>query len=141
MRPLRFTNRAIVVDLSYIFMIYREVTMSDRCNTYKAGALMLIAGGLIGAGIALLFAPQSGRATRKDICRYARRARRRGEDIVDDFTDSVSKMVDVVGEKASDILDRGADLAGDAGKEILKAIEHGHEKIEKHRARLSKFFG
>ncbi len=115
--------------------------MSDRSSTYKAGALMLIAGGLIGASIALLFAPQSGRATRKDISRYARKARRRGEDIVDDFTDSVSRMVDTVGEKAADILDRGADLAGDAGKEILKAMEHGHEKLEKHRARLAKFFG
>jgi gas vesicle protein len=130
-----------VVDLSYIFTIYREVTMSDRSSTYKAGALMLIAGGLIGASIALLFAPQSGRATRKDISRYARRARRRGEDIVDDFTNSVSRMVDTVGEKAADILDQGADLAGDARKEILKAMEHGHEKLEKHRARLSKFFG
>lgn len=114
--------------------------MSDRSSTYKAGALMLVAGGLIGAGLALLFAPQSGRATRKDICRYARRARRRGEDIVDDFTDSISRMVDAVGEKASDILDRGADLAGDARKEVLKAMEHGHDKLEKHRARLSKFF-
>jgi len=115
--------------------------MSDRNSTYKAGALMLVAGGLVGAGIALLFAPQSGRATRKDICRYARKARRRGEDVVDEFTDSVSKMVDTVGERASDILERGADLAVDARREILKAIEHGHEKLEKQRVRLSKFFG
>lgn len=115
--------------------------MPDRNTTIKVGALMLIAGGVIGAGVALLFAPQSGKATRKDISRYARKARRRAEDIVDDFSDTVSKMVETVGEKSADILDRGADIAQDARKEILKTIEHGQEKLEKQRARLARFFG
>jgi len=115
--------------------------MPDRNTTIKVGALMLIAGGVIGAGVALLFAPQSGKATRKDISRYARKARRRAEDIVDDFSDTVSKMVETVGEKSADILDRGADLAQDAKKEILKTIEHGQEKLEKQRTRLARFFG
>lgn len=115
--------------------------MPDRNTTIKVGALMLIAGGVIGAGVALLFAPQSGKATRKDISRYARKARRRAEDIVDDFSDTVSKMVETVGEKSADILDRGSDIAQDAKKEILKTIEHGQEKLEKQRARLARFFG
>jgi len=115
--------------------------MPDRNTTIKVGALMLIAGGIIGSGVALLFAPQSGKATRKDITRYARKAKRRAEDIVDDFSDSVSKMVEVVGEKSADILDRGADLALDAKKEIMKTIEQGQEKLEKQRIRLARFFG
>jgi len=115
--------------------------MTDRNTTIKVGALMLIAGGIIGAGAALLFAPQSGKATRKDISRYARKAKRRAEDIVDDFSDSVSKMVDTVGEKSAEILDRGADLAHDAKKEIMKTIEQSQEKLEKQRARLARFFG
>jgi gas vesicle protein len=115
--------------------------MSHKSNDIKAGALMLIAGGIIGAGFALLFAPQSGKATRKDITRYARKARRRADDIVDDFSDSVSKMVETVGEKAGEILERGTDLAHEAKKDILKAIEEGQEKLEKQRNRLTKFFG
>lgn len=115
--------------------------MPDRNTTIKVGALMLVAGGVIGAGLALLYAPQSGKATRKDISRYAKKARRRAEDIVDDFSDAVSKMVETVGDKSADILDRGADLAHDAKKEILKTIEHGQEKLEKQRARLAKFLG
>ncbi len=114
--------------------------MGHKNNEIKAGALMLIAGGIIGAGIALLFAPQSGKATRKDISRYARKARRRAEDIVDDFSDSVAKMVDTVGEKTGDILDRGADLAHEAKKDILKVIEDGQEQLEKQRNRLARFF-
>ncbi|MDD2320738.1 MAG: YtxH domain-containing protein [Geobacteraceae bacterium] len=115
--------------------------MADRNTTIKVGGLMLIAGGVIGAGLALLFAPQSGKATRKDITRYARKARRRTEDVVDDFSCSVSKMVEVVGERAADLLDKGADLAYDTKKEILKAIEDGQEKLEKQRSRLAKFLG
>jgi len=115
--------------------------MTDRNTTIKVGALMLVAGGIIGAGVALLFAPQSGKATRKDISRYARKAKRRAEDVVDDFSDSVSKMVEAVGEKSADILDRGADLAHDAKKEIMRSIEQGQDKLEKQRARLARFFG
>jgi gas vesicle protein len=121
--------------------IQQEVHMSDRNTTVKAGALLLIAGGIIGAGVALLFAPQSGKATRKDISRYARKAKRRAEEVVDDFSDSISKMVDAVGEKAADILDRGVDMAHDSKKEILKAIEDGQVKLEKQRSRLARFLG
>ncbi len=115
--------------------------MSDRNTTIKVGGMMLIAGGIIGAGLALLYAPQSGRATRKDITRYARKARRKTEDLVDDFTHSVSRMVDSVGDKAADLLERGADLANETKKDILKAIEDGQEKLEKQRSRLARLLG
>lgn len=115
--------------------------MSDRNTTIKVGGLMLIAGGVIGAGLSLLFAPQSGKATRKDISRYTRKARRRTEDIVDDFSHTVSKMVETVGESAAVLLDKGADLAYDTKKEILKAIEDGQEKLEKQRSRLARLLG
>jgi len=115
--------------------------MSDRNTTIKVGGLMLVAGGVIGAGLALLFAPQSGKATRKNITRYARKARRKTEDIVDDFSHNVSKMVESVGENAADLLDKGADLAYETKKEILKAIEDGQEKLEKQRARLARILG
>lgn len=131
----QFAGRLSMTELQ------QEVRMSDRNATVKAGALLLIAGGIIGAGVALLFAPQSGKATRKDISRYARKARRRAEEVVDDFSDSISKMVDAVGEKAAEILDRGVDMAHDTKKEILKAIEDGQEKLEKQRTRLARFLG
>ncbi len=110
-------------------------------NNRLAGAMMLVAGGIIGAGIALLFAPQSGKATRKDIGRYARKAKRRAEDIVEDFSDNVSKMVDAAGETAEDILERGKDLAYEAKKDVLRAFEKGQEKFEKQRAKLAKLIG
>ena len=115
--------------------------MADENDRITSGALMLIAGGIIGAGLALLFAPQSGKRTRKDIARLARKTKYKAEDIVDDFVDAVSDMADAVGEKAGDILDQGRDVAHDAKKELLRAIENGQEKLEKQRARLAKLIG
>lgn len=112
--------------------------MADTNNSAMVGALMLVAGGIIGAGVALLFAPQSGKKTRRDIVRCSRKVGHRAEEVVDDFADSVSSMVEMVGEKASDILDRGKDLAYEAKKDVLKAIEEGQSKLEKQRMKLMK---
>jgi gas vesicle protein len=118
-----------------------EVQMTENNNRVTAGALMLVAGGIIGAGLALLFAPQSGKRTRRDIARLAKKTKHKAEDIVENFVDSVSEMADSVGDKAADILDHGKDLAHDAKKELLRAIEDGQSKMEKQRARLAKLIG
>lgn len=47
--------------------------MEDRDKKIAAAALLVFAGGVIGAGLALLFAPQSGTKTRKDILRYSKK--------------------------------------------------------------------
>ena len=115
--------------------------MSENNNATVVGALMLVAGGIIGAGLALLFAPQSGDRTRKDIVRYSRKVRRKAEGVVEDFADTVSDMVDTVSERAEDILDKGKDMAYEAKKELVKVIEEGQQKLEKQRARLVKLVG
>ncbi len=115
--------------------------MNDRDNTAAVGAMMLVAGGIIGAGVALLFAPQSGKKTRQDIARYTRKAKRRAGDIVDDFSESVSELTDAVSERASEILDKGMDVAQDAKRDLLRAIEEGQHKLEKQKNRLAKIIG
>lgn len=115
--------------------------MAENSNNATVGALLLVAGGIIGAGVALLFAPQSGERTRKDISRYARKVKRKTEGVVDDFADAVSEMVETVSEKAEDILEKGKDMAYEAKKDLVKAIEQGQEKLEKQRARLVKMVG
>jgi gas vesicle protein len=117
--------------------------MSDsECrNSAVVGSIMLVAGGLLGAAAALLFAPQSGRQTRRDIARYSRKVSRQAEDIVDDFAGNVHGMVEAIGERAEDILDRGKDLAHEAKVELIKIIDEGQAKLEKQKARLAKIIG
>ena len=118
--------------------------MPKRENNITAGALMLIAGGILGAGIALLYAPQSGEKTRKNLNRYAKKVRRRGQDAVDaveEFSEHVTDMAEAVDERAADILDKGKDMAYGAKKGLLKAIAEGESRLEKQRSRLMKMIG
>jgi gas vesicle protein len=98
----------------------------------------LTAGALLGAGVALLLAPQSGKDTRKNLARYAKKTGRKAEGVVGEFADSVSSMVDAVGEKAEGILGQGKGLASDAKKELIGVLEEGQRKLEKQRTRLEK---
>jgi len=59
----------------------------DSLLTFAAG---LALGLTIGAGAALLFAPQSGSDTRRSIVRKGRRLGRRGHDAWDDLRDELS---------------------------------------------------
>jgi gas vesicle protein len=112
--------------------------MGRNENGVVAGTLLLTAGALLGAGVALLLAPQSGRDTRKEIARYVKKAGRRAEGVVGEFTEVVTGMVDAVGEKAEGILEQGKDLAYDAKKELIGAIEEGQKKLEKQKARIER---
>lgn len=102
---------------------------------------MLVAGGILGAGIALLFAPQSGERTRRDISRYVKRSRRRAGELAEDFSDSVSEMVDAVSERAADLVEQGKDVAHDVGKDLLKALDEGQSALQRQRAKLSRIIG
>ena len=115
--------------------------MSELNDKLKAGAVMLIAGGIIGAGLALLYAPQSGKRTRRDIARISRKVKEQADDAVEDFSDTVHEMVDSMSDKAADLLDKGMRMAYSAKKDVLKAIEEGQARLEKEKLRLAKLLG
>ena len=115
--------------------------MAENNNRAVIGAVMLVAGGIVGAGLALLFAPQSGARTRKDIVRYSKKARRKAEEVVDEFAESMSDMVETISEKAEDLLDKGRDMSHEAKKELVKVMEAGQERLEKQRVKLMKLVG
>lgn len=114
---------------------------SDIRKNAMVGGIMLVAGGLLGAAVALLYAPQSGKQTRRDIVRYSRKARRQAEDIVDDFAGNVHGLMDSIGDKAEDILDKGKDLAHEAKLELVKILDEGQARLEKQKERLTKIIG
>lgn len=112
--------------------------MEDRDKKITAAALLVLAGGVIGAGLALLFAPQSGNNTRKDILRYSKKVRNRADEAVDDLAADVSNLVETIGEKTDDLLEKGKDVAGGARKDLIRLIEEGASKLEKFRTVLSR---
>lgn len=112
--------------------------MENNDNKLAAAALMLVAGGIIGAGIALLYAPQSGVRTRRDLTRTARKVRTRADETVEDLTVNITDLVDTIGDKTDDLLERGKEVAAGAKKDLIKLIEEGASKLEKFRTKLSR---
>ncbi len=77
------------------------------CNTGSLVASFLL-GGIVGAGIAILLAPQSGRETREKIKEYA-------EHVKEKAVESADKLKSVLEEKKSVL-----SAAVEAGKEAYK---------------------
>ena len=76
--------------------------MSEQCNySGPAVALGFILGGVLGASLALLFAPESGRRTRE-------RLRDLAADVRDKTSDVSEKLQDTAGE----VLERGREVFG-----------------------------
>lgn len=109
-------------------------------NTRKIGGAFLL-GGVLGAALALLYAPKSGAETRKDISRTARRVKNSTVDLIEDAIDDVHDFTSDLRKKASDVIDQGVELSDKAKKEIAATLERGQKKIEKQRKKLSEALG
>lgn len=115
--------------------------MSDRDNRAAVGAMMLLAGGIIGAGLALLYAPQSGARTRKQISRYAKKVRNETEEMIRDAAHAVTDMAEDLGEKTTELVERGGDVADDWRRHLLDSIDQGQKSLDKQRKKLMQLWG
>lgn len=96
---------------------------------YGSGSLLIsfLLGGVVGAGLALLLAPQSGQETR-------RRIRELSDDIREKTTDYVGKTKD----KVAGMVDDGREYYEERKSIIKSAIDAGKEAYEKEKEKLSK---
>ena len=86
--------------------------MSEENSSPRSGLKIFAVGALIGAGIALLYAPQSGKETRKLLAKKAQLLKAKAQDTVE----HAQKFID----------DRKADVAAafNSGKELLEETKH-----------------
>jgi gas vesicle protein len=80
--------------------------MTHKIHDTMTDALMLVGGSVVGAGMALLFAPHSGMKSRKELARFGKMVSRKSEKMYRNFTAGVSGITDMVGGKAGDIMHR-----------------------------------
>jgi gas vesicle protein len=85
----------------------------------SAGLGTLLTGALIGAGLALLFAPRSGRETRDEIRNGLDRVRDRAEDAVRTVQQTFNDTLGEVREQVGDHVD-AARSAFDAGRQAAR---------------------
>jgi|SRR3954453_14547300 gas vesicle protein len=70
-----------------------QPSASDERNSATVFAAGIVVGIAVGAGVALLFAPDSGIETRRSIVRRSRRVGRRSRDAWDDLRDELRNAV------------------------------------------------
>ncbi|MBI2821268.1 MAG: YtxH domain-containing protein [Acidobacteria bacterium] len=98
--------------------------------------LYFLVGGFVGASIALLLAPTSGKETRELITGRARE----GADFVTaktrqiaDLTDSASRALQ---DQASQLLDRSAEVLNRQKEQLAAAVEAGRQAYHEEKAKL-----
>jgi len=109
--------------------------MDDYTEEKRIAGAFLI-GGLIGAGIALLYAPQSGRRTRRDISRFSRHVADEAKDAVEDATESIHDLMDNMSDKLSDLASSRKDIAETAKKKIVQTLDNVQKAVEKQRVKF-----
>jgi len=98
--------------------------------------ISFLAGGLIGASIALLFAPQSGEYTRREMREKAERTIIKMHRMEDELKGTMSNLIQAIRLKANQLLAEGKDIAEDKRQEILSAIAVGKKALEEERSKL-----
>jgi len=89
------------------------VVIERRGGGAGTGIALFLLGAAVGAGVALLFAPQSGEETRAQLRRSARRLKR----------------------KARDIVEQGGDVVDDLKRQGRSAVKDARSALEERLAR------
>ena len=94
-------------------------------------AAALIAGALLGAGVALLVAPQSGRKTRRDIRRFAERVGDKAEAARLELQRSLDNIIGDMEEKLKEGLAGGMDWTDSKIVDLRRELDAVRKSIGK----------
>jgi gas vesicle protein len=89
-----------------------------KINTTQAAGF-LFAGAMVGAVLALMYAPQSGARTTRDIKKFARKTVDRLDDLQGDIREKVADWVDDVTEVVQDGVERGKKLGAKSYEQVF----------------------
>lgn len=100
----------------------------------SVGSFLL--GAALGAGIALLFAPQSGNEVRQGLTRRARLARLRAEDMVDDATSRVTDTFYEARAQVEGRIDHARQSLDLKRQQVVRAMDAGRAAAQQAREDL-----
>ena len=109
--------------------------MSDNTgNTLIA----LITGAIVGVGLGILYAPQSGTKTRKQIKDEALKAKDKFSDEYEHLADQVSEFAENAKEKIEDEVDKLFEMANTKADNILANLEQELQDLRNKNEQLAK---
>jgi gas vesicle protein len=98
----------------------------ERGFSAAAVALAFILGGTLGASLAMLFAPESGRRTRERL-----------RDLAADMRDRTLDLSEDLRDKAEEAIERGREVLDEKKSILSAAMQAGKEAMQRERDRLS----
>ena len=103
----------------------------DQETKKSNGVLLFVAGTVVGAGLALLFSPQSGRRTRREIVHLGKMAKKKSEQIQLEMSHAIDNLVEDISEKMQEGMDRGREWTEKTTQGVLQALSSGTDYIRK----------
>jgi len=119
-------------DDSYVERPYVIVERGEA----GAGIGPLLLGLALGAGVALLFAPQSGEETRRAVARRARRAQEAAQDFVGDVSGTVADKFNQVRTSVEERIDATFEAVDAKKRQVSNAVEAGRAAARQTRGEL-----
>jgi gas vesicle protein len=103
--------------------------MGNEEGRYSAGSLILgfFIGGLVGAGVALLLAPQPGRETRQKI-----------KELADEAKEKAAKYSEELKGQVTSTVGKGKEIIEEKKSLVTAAVEAGKEAYQKEKEKLVK---
>ncbi|MEA2761235.1 MAG: hypothetical protein QOD47_519 [Gemmatimonadaceae bacterium] len=96
----------------------------------------LLLGLALGAGVALLFAPQSGEETRRAVARRARRAQDAAQGFVEDVSGTVAEKFNQVRSSVEERIDATFEAVDAKKRQVSNAVEAGRAAARQTRGEL-----
>ncbi len=93
-------------------------------------------GAILGAAVALLYAPKTGAQTRRDIRKLSKRTVHRLDDLQDDIRDQVTGWVDDVSGTVKDGLNAGKKLSAHGYDQVMGVFDNAKQYVEDGKSRL-----
>ena len=114
---------------------YQQEHRGGNIGSFIAGAVV---GGLVGAGIALLQAPQSGKRTREEIQQKVDEVRHQAEDVMStakehgkEAADEISSHAQEVKKEAQSAMQTAKSEGREAAEEAKQTMREGEEEIRR----------
>lgn len=105
---------------------------------HSGGLSSFMIGLAVGAGLALLFAPQSGAETRRTLTRSAKRVRRAAEGVVDDAKTKVGETFETARQRVEEKIEEARGAIEMKRDQVQRAVQAGREAAQQAREDLER---
>jgi gas vesicle protein len=102
----------------------------------KQAAGFFFTGAMVGAAVALLYAPQSGARTTSDIRRFSRKSLARLDGLQENIRDQVTEWVENFTDLVKDGIDSGKKLGADGYEQVLQGFDNAKKCVEDGKTRI-----